>query len=175
MIASMNSILYWLVKTVYRRTAPRLAFLLDGSYRKTVHEYLHHAGKVNDFRQEFAKYWREQKLDLMVTPGFGSQACLHGYSETTSLSAAYTFIWNVLGTTVGAMPITVTREDEEVYESKHNDDITTKLNETVKGSVGMPVGIQVVGLPFEDEKVLGLMKSLEKEVKFYKKFPLPKV
>ena len=175
MIASMNSILFWLIKNVYRRTAPRLAFLLDGSYRKTVHEYLHHAGKVNDFRQEFARYWREQKIDLMITPGFGSQACLHGYSETTSLAAAYTFIWNVLGTTVGAMPITVAREEEEVYESNHNDDISTKLKETVKGSAGMPVGIQVVGLPFEDEKVLGFMKSLEKEVKFYEKFPFPKV
>ena len=127
-----------------------------------MHEYLNHAGKVNDFRQEFAKYWREQKLDLMVAAGFGSQACLHGYSETTSLAAAYTFMWNVLGMTVGAMPITLAREEEEVYESKHNDEIKTKLNETGKGSAGMPVGIQVVGLPFEDEKVLGFMKSLEK-------------
>jgi Asp-tRNA(Asn)/Glu-tRNA(Gln) amidotransferase A subunit family amidase len=49
------------------------------------------------------------------------------------------------------------------------------LNETGKGSAGMPVGIQVIGLPFEDEKVLGFMKSLEKEVKFYEKFPLPKI
>ncbi len=45
-------------------------------------------------------------------PGFGSQSCLHGYSETTSLAAAYTFIWNVLGTTVGLLPVTVTKEDE---------------------------------------------------------------
>ncbi len=95
-------------------------------------------------------------------PGFGSQACLHGYSETTSLAAAYTFMWNVLGTTVGSVPVTVTREDEEIYESRHNDLMTTKLKESAKGSAGLPVGIQVIGLPFEDEKVLGLMKVLEK-------------
>ena len=160
MISSMSSFLFWIVKSVYNKTAPRLGFLLEGSNKKTVHEYLYHAGKVIDFRQEFARYWRENKLDLMVMPGFGSQACLHGYSETTSLAAAYTFIWNVLGTTVGSMPITMTREDEEVYESLHNDDISRKLNETVKGSAGMPVGIQVIGLPFEDETVLGFMKTL---------------
>ena len=109
MLSSMNSILFWLIKNIYKKTAPRMGFLLEGSYRKTVHEYFNHAGKVNDFRQEFAKYWREQKLDLMVSAGFGSQACLHGYSETSSLAAAYTFMWNVLGTTVGAMPVTLAR------------------------------------------------------------------
>lgn len=108
-------------------------------------------------------------------PGFGSQACLHGYSEKTSLAAAYTFMWNVLGTTVGSMPVTLCREDEEVYESVHNDEMTQKLKETAKGSAGLPVGIQIIGLPFEDEKVLGFMKNLENEVKFYKKHPLPKI
>jgi Asp-tRNA(Asn)/Glu-tRNA(Gln) amidotransferase A subunit family amidase len=39
----------------------------------------------------------------------------------------------------------------------------------------LPVGIQIVGLPFEDEKVLGLMKTLEKEIKFYERHPLPSV
>jgi Asp-tRNA(Asn)/Glu-tRNA(Gln) amidotransferase A subunit family amidase len=38
--------------------------------------------------------------------------------------------------------------------------MTIKLKETAKGSAGLPVGIQVIGLPFEDEKVLGFMKML---------------
>lgn len=53
--------------------------------------------------------------------------------------------------------------------------MTQKLKETAKGSAGLPVGIQIIGLPFEDEKVLGFMKNLEKEVKFYEKYPLPKI
>lgn len=39
-ISSMNSILFWIAKTLYNKTAPRLGFLLEGSGRKTVHEYL---------------------------------------------------------------------------------------------------------------------------------------
>lgn len=159
-ISSMNAILFWIVKKIYNITAPRLGFLLQGSDKKTVHEYLQHAGKVVEFRQQFAKFWREKKLDFIIMPGFGSQPCLHGYSETTSLAAAYTFMWNVLGTTVGSMPVTLTREDEQTYESRHDDQITRKLKETAKGSAGLPVGIQVIGLPFEDEKVLGLMRVL---------------
>jgi hypothetical protein len=45
-------------------------------------------------------------------PGFGSQATLHGYSEKATLAAAYTFIWNVLGMTVGAMPVTICKKEE---------------------------------------------------------------
>jgi len=44
-------------------------------------------------------------------PGFGSQATTHAFSEKMGLTAAYTFIWNVLGMTVGSMPITLCKED----------------------------------------------------------------
>lgn len=37
----------------------------------------------------------------------------------------------------------------------------------------MPVSIQVVGLPFQEEKVLGISKNIEKHFKFYEKHPLP--
>ena len=43
------------------------------------------------------------------------------------------------------------------------------------GGANLPVGIQVAGFPFEDEKVLGLMNVLEKEIKFYEKHPLPNI
>jgi len=47
----MSSILFWIAKTIYNKTAPRLGFLLEGSGKKTVHEYLEHAGKVIEYRQ----------------------------------------------------------------------------------------------------------------------------
>lgn len=46
-----------------------------------------------------------------------------------------------------------------------------KLNQN--DAINLPVGVQVVGLPFEEEKVLGLMKLIEKEVEFTKKHPYP--
>lgn len=30
----------------------------------------------------------------------------------------------------------------------------------MEGSVGLPVGVMVIGLPFEEEKVLAVMKEL---------------
>lgn len=48
------------------------------------------------------------------------------------------------------------------------------MTESALGSVGLPVGIQVVGLPNQDEKVLGLMKVLEGAFPFYKQNAYPK-
>ena len=35
----------------------------------------------------------------------------------------------------------------------------------------MPIGLQVIGYAFEDEKVLGIMKMIEKELKFKVEVP----
>lgn len=42
-----------------------------------------------------------------------------------------------------------------------------------EGSAGLPVGVQIVGLPYNEEKVLGLMSFLEEKVSFYKKYGAP--
>jgi Asp-tRNA(Asn)/Glu-tRNA(Gln) amidotransferase A subunit family amidase len=44
------------------------------------------------------------------------------------------------------------------------------LRRNVERSVGLPVGVQVIGLPFEEEKVLGLMKFIEREIQFNSKY-----
>ncbi len=61
----------------------------------------------------------------MISPGFACHANLHGASKDITLAAAYTFIWNVLMLAVGSMPITLVKENEQIYESKHIDLITT--------------------------------------------------
>jgi len=47
-----------------------------------------------------------------------------------------------------SQPITITRENELNYESDWEDPITELIRNNLKDAVGMPVGIQVVGLPF---------------------------
>jgi fatty acid amide hydrolase len=104
--------------------------------------------------------WKDKNLDFIICPGFGSQAQKHGYSKFCNLAAAYTFVWNVLEMVAGTIPITRVREDEEVYGNYHNDPANHYLIENVKGSRGLPVGVQVIGLPYQEEKVLGLMKVI---------------
>lgn len=52
---------------------------------------------------------------------------------------------------------------------------TDQLKENAKNSAGLPVGIQVLGLPFAEEQVLGFMSYLENKINFYQKHPLPSI
>jgi Asp-tRNA(Asn)/Glu-tRNA(Gln) amidotransferase A subunit family amidase len=51
--------------------------------------------------------------------------------------------------------------------------LTTTLRRNAAGSAGLPVGVQIIGLPFEEEKILSLMNSLEEKINFkkYRKCP----
>jgi Asp-tRNA(Asn)/Glu-tRNA(Gln) amidotransferase A subunit family amidase len=110
---------------------------------------------------------------LVVTPGFGSQSQLHGFGKFCFVSAAYTFIWNVLEMAVGALPVTVVRENEQTYDTVHNDFVSTRLIGNASKSAGLPVGVQIVGLPYQEEKILGLMKAIDERIGFSKKHRLP--
>lgn len=92
-------------------------------------------------------YWKSQRLDIVISPGFGCQAFPHGKSDVLSVAAAYTFIWNFLDMPVGSLPITCVRQDEQNYNSKYNDIITKELKNVAKNSQGLPVGVQIVGAP----------------------------
>lgn len=78
-------------------------------------------GKINAYRNEWVRYWRENNLDFVVCPGFGCQAVIHTGGKDTTLAAGYTFLWNVLDTPTGTVPVTVVREDEQEYESQFHD------------------------------------------------------
>ncbi len=91
------------------------------------------------------------------------------------LLAAFTFIWNVLAMSSCSLPITVVREDEQHYDSHWEDDITNAIKGSVVDAANLPVNVQVVGLPFEEERVLGLSKRIEEHFQFYQKHPLPSI
>jgi hypothetical protein len=76
--------------------------------------------------------------------------------------------------TVCSVPITVVREDEQYYESRWKDEFTKAIKQSARDSQGLPVGVQIIGLPFEEEKVLGMGKKLEGRFKFYENHPLPR-
>lgn len=72
----------------------------------------------------------------------------------------YANIWNVLDMTVGSLPVTVVEKGEERYECKYSDLYSRATQKNMEGTEGLPVGVQVISLPYYDEKVLGLMKVI---------------
>jgi fatty acid amide hydrolase len=100
----------------------------------------------------------------------GVEVCLHAgifpairknTAKDCDLLCCYCFIWNLLNFPVGAVPVTSVREDEQHYDSAWDDPITRCLVSNMQGSAGLPVGVQVVGLPWHEEAVVEVMKRVE--------------
>ena len=112
--------------------------------------------------------WKEHNLEALITPIIPHCATKNINHMETNLSLEYSIIWNVLGFPAGVLPVTKVLPTEQSYTDDWNDAFTKTMNSDAKDSAGMPVCVQVVGFNFEDEKALGVMKMLEKEIKYAK-------
>jgi fatty acid amide hydrolase len=135
--------------------------------------------EVLDYRQQFHDLFTLSKLDLLLCPTMALPAI--GHEQTIHLLPVvmYSSIFNVLEYPVGHVPITRVRQDECFYGEgegrggrgdpgrEGGDDLITRMaNEQMKSSEGLPVGVSVIGLPYDDESVLNVMKILEKRFPF---------
>jgi fatty acid amide hydrolase len=78
-------------------------------------------------------------------------------------------MWNILEYPAGTVPISTVNADEQTYVCDLKDSMSTAASASLKGSEGLPLGIQVISLPFEDEIVLRLLKEIEQKANFYEK------
>lgn len=85
------------------------------------------------------------------------------------LCYSYLAIWNVMKYPVGSIPITLVEHGETDYEDDYNDIYTKAMRASIKGSEGIPIGVQMASTPYNEEKVLYLLKEIEEKVKFREK------
>ena len=156
----MSGVVYKALKYLLRKFQPRVGWVLSACGKLSTHEYLEKVGRVYELRKEWISYWRRNELDFVICPGFGSEATNHGFSKECDLLAAYVYIWNVFAMCACSLPVTVVREEEQKYESDWEDEFTRAIKKTVSDSVGLPVNVQVIGMPFDEERVLGLSKKI---------------
>lgn len=162
----MIKILVWLLKFL-RQT--RLSKILATMSEKTAWEYFKCSETQLLLKENFSNWWNKNKLDAYITPGFGIPAVKHGTSQDLFIYCCYNFVWNSLDYPVGSIPITKTKKEEEEFIDQWNrhDMIHDKVKECCKDSMGLPVGIQVVTKPFQEELCLFVMKEIEDVVKFH--------
>ncbi|GAB0193126.1 vitamin D3 hydroxylase-associated protein [Grus japonensis] len=113
---------------------------------------------------EFIAKWRKLRLDVILCPVLGP-AFNHGYAGKLFAATSYTNLYNVLNFPAGVVPVsTVTRADEEElkhYRGHYGDPWDKRLKEAVEGAVGLPVAVQCVALPWQEELCLRFMKEVE--------------
>nr|XP_047915067.1 vitamin D3 hydroxylase-associated protein [Anser cygnoides] len=159
--ALVKRILAIILKPIYPRIARDLSALCGVGSAKNLWDQ--HAA-VAVYHTEFIAKWRKQRLDVILCPALGP-AFNHGYAGKLFAATSYTNLYNVLNFPAGVVPVsTVTRADEEElkhYRGHYGDPWDKRLKEAVEGAVGLPVAVQCVALPWQEELCLRLMKEVE--------------
>lgn len=119
--------------------------------------------KQEEFKEEFLLKWRDLQLDLCISPSFVCPAPQIKHVGKLHVAGSYSFLYNFLDLPVGI--VTVTRENEddqaELASYNHSDLFCKFVKTTTKGALGMPIGVQVIGLPYTEELVLHGMNLLD--------------
>jgi fatty acid amide hydrolase len=118
------------------------------------------------FKYQLNRYWSELQLDAVVCPIFPLVAPLVGTSLKILHAFSYSFVWNVADYPAGVLPARLVQEGEDIYQGDERDTSVKISKEIMGNSVGLPVSVQVVAKPFEDEKALRVMKILDSHFKF---------
>ncbi|XP_010221346.1 PREDICTED: fatty-acid amide hydrolase 1, partial [Tinamus guttatus] len=117
------------------------------------------------YRWEFITRWKNLDLDVVLCPVLGPAFSLD-YVETNLDALSSTMLYNILNFPVGVVPVTVVTEaDEEqlqLYSGYLDEPWDRGLRKAVEGAVGLPVAVQCVALPWQEELCLRFMKEVER-------------
>ncbi|NXY02571.1 FAAH1 hydrolase, partial [Pteruthius melanotis] len=131
---------------------------------RSVKEMWNHHHQIQVYRSQFIALWKELQLDVVLCPVLGP-AFTTGYPGKLLTAISSTMLYNVLNFPAGVVPVsTVTEADEEelkLYQGCCDDPWDQTLKQAVSGAVGMPVAVQCVALPWQEELCLRLMKEVE--------------
>ena len=149
----------------------RASTMLVHSGEKKVFELFEYVKELELLRDEVLHIWKNYNLDALITPGMALPAVRHGEAHSLYLNACYTMLWNLINFPTGVLPITKVKSEETSYSDpnrKYKGDQYDKLaNCCLKRAEGLPVGVQISTLPFEEEKCLAIMKQVEDVIGFH--------
>ena len=155
----------WLLKKLGNT---RLYDFLNVPLRLSAKEMKAHNQAVLDFIGAITAQWQALDLDAVVCPVLGIVSPNHTKTLKALTSGEYCYLWKLLRYPTGVVPVSQVLPGEDLYESAIKDLVSSDAKEACKDTVGMPIAVQVVGLPHQDEKVVEVMKTLEATFKFQK-------
>jgi fatty acid amide hydrolase len=148
----------------------RIERVLAAVGKKTIDVYWKLNARRSSMRLEALDAWDKQKLDLILCPAHATPALRHGDSADLSAAGSYSMRYNLLNFPCGVVPVTTVRAGE-TRRPQVTDRIEKAAAAVEEGSEGLPVGIQVVGRPFEEHRVLAAMIAIQDAAQTQKGYP----
>lgn len=115
--------------------------------------------------------WEQHRINALIIPPYPTVAFKAENADEVSGFFDYLAIFTALHYPVGVLPVSEVlsgEDDPNRYQDGVNDNWTRAIQNDMKGTRGMPVSVSVVGYPYEDELVLGVMRAIEEAVSFKK-------
>ncbi|XP_078527801.1 vitamin D3 hydroxylase-associated protein-like [Lissotriton helveticus] len=151
--------------TLLKPWSPRIASSLNAMCEsRSVKDLWAHQKIREDYCQAFISEWKRQNLDVLLGPMLGPAFNI-GFPGKLLAAACITAQYNILNFPAGVVPVgTVTQDDErrlKDYKEYNNDKFDRLMKKAVEGGVGLPLSVQCVALPWQEELCLRFMKEVE--------------
>ncbi|XP_035700175.1 vitamin D3 hydroxylase-associated protein-like [Branchiostoma floridae] len=145
--------------------SPRIARGMSNRVLRTIYDLWQRLVEREEYIREFLAAWEEAGIDVLLCPAYPIPAFKYKGAPALSETVLYTNIFNLLNFPAGVVPVTkVTEEDDRLlddYTGFDNDIFDRFVRKATKGAVGMPVAVQCVALPWQEEECHRLMKEVE--------------
>jgi fatty acid amide hydrolase len=100
-------------------------------------------------------------FDIVLCPPCATPALTHGATKDLATLGAYACLYNLLGYPAGVVPVTRVQAGEESARAPSRDVVLKLARQVEQGSAGLPVGVQVVARPWQDDVALAAMGAIE--------------
>ncbi|KAJ7497727.1 amidase [Mycena latifolia] len=150
--------------------------IVRGSGMRTVEEYHVACLRRNEIKKKFYReFWEKHNLDGIITYVHASPQILHDGSKMLSMMSASTLTYNLVDSPCGVVPVTYVKAETDALtdewkngpghgSSMCESELYSKGKKPLYDPVameGMPMGVQIVGKLWEDEKVLAMMRVVD--------------
>ncbi|XP_063795592.1 vitamin D3 hydroxylase-associated protein-like isoform X2 [Pseudophryne corroboree] len=164
-LKNMSNVVKRILCFVLQPIYPRISSAINSSLgARSVKHLWKEQIAIQEYQTEFLTEWRKLNLDVILCPMLGP-AFNVGYPGKLFAPLSCTMLYNLLNYPAGVIPVgSVTAEDEEElkhYRGYSNDPWDKLYKKAVEGGLGLPLSVQCVALPHQDELCLRLMKEIE--------------
>lgn len=170
-IAKMPATLRAVIAAGLQRSGQkRAARSLSALGEKSVADVWNMHVRLRALRQNVLDEWAALGIDALLCPATSTPALQLGASRDFILGMTYTYVWNTMHFPAGVAPITSVDQGEERGRTIV-DGFDKKAAKVDEGSVGLPIGVQIVAPPYREACVLGALEALEREVSSAEDYP----
>jgi fatty acid amide hydrolase len=151
-----------------------VALMLESMGDKSAGELWSLTDKLRTQRTALLDAMDRDGVDVLLCPPYATPALPHGASKNFTLASSYSILFNATQLPAGVVAVTRVRADE-AQRDPSKDVLERQAAKVDAASAGLPVGVQVVARPWQDHRVLAVMRAIEAEVSRDEGYPVTPV